>query len=51
MKVPPPLLPSSQELIEQHGMVKELLEVNPVRGANDADIALQIPFVLVRVGG
>ena len=38
-----------RELIEQHRMVKQLIEVNPVRGPNDANIALQIPFVLVRV--
>ena len=37
------------ELIEQHRMVKQLLEVNPVRSSNETDIALQIPFVLVRV--
>ncbi|KAG1666242.1 hypothetical protein FOA52_011544 [Chlamydomonas sp. UWO 241] len=36
-----------QELINQHSMVKELLDVNPPRSAGDLDMALQIPFVLV----
>ncbi len=38
-----------QELMEQHSMVKQLLEVNRVRSAEEADMALQIPFVIVRV--
>jgi hypothetical protein len=38
-----------QELIEQHSMVKQLLEVNRARSAEESDMALQIPFVIVRV--
>lgn len=37
-----------KELIEQHSMVKQLLEVNRVRSAEETDMALQIPFVIVR---
>ena len=38
-----------RELVEHHRMVKQLIEVNPVRGPNETDIALEMPFVLVKV--
>lgn len=31
-----------QELVNQHSMVKELLEVNPPRSEGDQDMALQV---------
>ncbi|GAX83041.1 hypothetical protein CEUSTIGMA_g10467.t1 [Chlamydomonas eustigma] len=37
-----------KELLDQHRMVQQLLQANPVRTEQDTDIALQIPFVLVR---
>lgn len=40
---------NSQNLVNSHCMIKQLLENNPVHNPGGTDIALQIPFVLVTV--